>query len=142
MSDTLTAWKIRITPELEAILPRQALGHLSDSFELLHVPLAPEYANAIYCWNHQLLPVMNLSAFVDLSEPTLLGILAYRRAETTKQGVITLFAPPELIHVPNEVCEWPEHISVPWAEIANSCVDVDGTILPIISPDKLFSYCA
>lgn len=144
MSETLQAWLLCIAPGVHAVLPRQSMGHLVDDFSVNHVPQAPNYANHVYLWKGQILPIFNLSALLlgERQAPNLLGIVAYRRDAVVKQGAIALFEPPQLIDVPAEPADWPAN-DKPWPALGDSCVAIEGYgACVILSTDKLFSYQA
>jgi hypothetical protein len=142
MSDAVQAWLLCVAPGVYTVLPRQAMGHLVDEFSVSHVPQAPRYANHVYLWKGQILPIFNLSALVlgERQAPALLGIVAYRYGGAVQQGAVALFAPPQLIDIPAEPTDWPEG-GCPWSALADSCVKlpVYGAC-PILSTDKLFAY--
>lgn len=142
MSDTVQAWLLCVAPGVHAVLPRQAMGHLVDDFSVSNVPQAPDYANHVYLWKGQILPVFNLSALAlgERQSPLLLGVVAYRRATEIKQGALALFEAPQLIEVPAEPADWPEG-RCPWPALADSCVSLEAHgACAILSTDKLFSY--
>lgn len=144
MSDSVQAWLLCIAPGVHALLPRQSMGHLMSEFSISHVPQAPRYANHVYLWKGQILPIFNLSALLlsERQSPKLLGVVAYRQEGEIEQGAIALFEPPVLVDVPSESADWPS-LDAPWEALADSCVDLDGYgACAILSTDKLFNFTA
>lgn len=144
MSETVPAWLVCVAPDVYAVLPRQAMGHLVDDFNVSYVPQAPDYANHVYLWKGDILPVFNLSALIlgERQAPQLLAIVAYRGGEGLVQGAMALFEAPQLIDVPAQAVDWPEG-DCPWPALGDSCVTLPsyGTCA-ILSTDKLFNYSA
>jgi len=120
------------------------MGHLMGDFSISHVPQAPLYANHVYLWKGQILPIFNLSALLlnERQSPLLLGVVAYRQEGEIVQGAIALFEPPVLVDVPSESADWPG-TDAPWDALADSCVCLEEYgECAILSTDKLFNFTA
>jgi chemotaxis signal transduction protein len=155
---TMTAWKVEVAPGQFAILPRQSLGHLLDTFRIERVPLAPDYAKHVFAWKGQVVPVLNLTACIqnnardiehkdeetDLTEQTtdqvktLMGIVTYRQGDALLHGGIIMYSSPVVVEVPNEPCDFPRS-KIPWKQFATSCVQLERKKHPILSLDLTFS---
>lgn len=78
-----TAWILTLDGALRAAVGGRELVYLIEAPTLLDVPLSPPYCRQVLVWNENLLPVMDLAAYLRPGKParrtqTLAGVFAYQ----------------------------------------------------------------
>ncbi len=145
MSET-NAWKLSFSASLRAAVGEFQLIHIFDQPELFEVPCTPLHCHQVLVWQEDVLPVMDIDAWVNPYQQTakepFAGIVAFQQSADmpVQYGCIKLIAPPQRIRVSDSsACEIPEENSF-WLELSlASFRDADGQVLMVLNLPKLFS---
>jgi len=140
------AWVLALDDQLRAAVGERELIHLIEKPTLLETPLSPHYCRKVVLWNNRLLPVMDLSAWLQ-GQPKadndwkLIGVVGYQTAPgaTPNYGALRLADIPERLQVTDtQACSLPEHPSG-WRELALSCFLRGKDVIPILDAPYLFT---
>ena len=143
--NSATAWLLDLDGTLRAAVGEQEMTHFIPAPELHPVPLSPVYCNEVLIWQDNIVPVLDLAAWLHDSpvnrRQSVVGIIVYQESP----GAPTHFGALHLANVPNRVqvtdeqsCDLPEQ-PVRWQEVAISCfADAQGAV-PILDLGYIFS---
>lgn len=140
-----TAWVLNLGgSQLAAVGARQML-HVIETPRLLEIPETPPHCRQVLIWEDNLLPVMDLRAWLGLADaagaPAFAGITAYQEhpGAPARSGALFLAAMPTRIQVDDEhACELPEQ-PAGWQHLALSCFMHQGQAVPILNLTYIFS---
>lgn len=141
----VSAWVMQLDHVLSAAVGQMELIHIVDNPELIYIPKAPSYCNHVVLWNSIVIPVLDLSAWLNDStlvyRRNLVAIAVYRDEKgVLKYGGLHLADTPTLVTVSNDdACNLPVSSSL-WQKISISCFSNDEHApVPIIDIPKIFS---
>lgn len=140
-----TAWVMQLDHQMSAAVGQMELIHIVDDPEFYKIPKAPIYCDQVILWNNRIIPVMDLSAWLNDStvvyRRSLVAIAAYRdKNDVLKYGGIHLADTPAMEAVKNDqACTLPL-TSNKWRDIAISCFSgADSNPVPILDVPTIFS---
>lgn len=140
-----TAWVIQLDHQMTAAVGQTELIHIVDTPEFYEIPKAPTYCDHVILWNNRIVPVMDLSAWLNDStvvyRRSLVAIAVYRdQNNELKYGGIHLSETPAMETVNNEqACALPL-TSSKWRHISISCFrSSDNNPVPILDVPTIFS---
>lgn len=138
------AWLLDFGEGRKAALGERELLHLITQPELYAVPLTPAHCSQVLFWQEQLLPVWDLSIWLDDSPKqritNLAAVIGYQPHSNRPPsfGALLLAEPPERLLVGDEqFCELPD--GLPWPDIASSCFRHGEQPVPILDLAVMFS---
>ena len=140
-----TAWVMQLDHQMSAAVGQMELIHIVDNPELYKIPKAPTYCGHVILWNNRIIPVMDLSAWLNDStvvyRRSLIAIAVYRdQNNELKYGGIHLSDTPatETVH-DEQACALPL-TSSKWREVSISCFrSSDNNPVPILDVPTIFS---
>jgi hypothetical protein len=107
------AWILALDDALRAAVGERELVHLIEAPTLLDAPLSPPYCRQVLVWNKNLLPAMNLAAWLRPGKPVqyrwpLAGVFAYQTKPGAEPayGALLLAGIPERARVTSERLGW------------------------------------
>ncbi len=138
-----SAWLLILDAELRAAVGAREMIHLIQSPTLFSIPDTPDYCRQVLLWQEEIVPVMDLAAWLRGSRavlaPALVGIFAYQTADGIAYGALPLAAVPARRRVSDEqACVLPTQ-PPGWARIALSCFNDGDKKVPILDLRHLFS---
>ncbi len=140
------AWALDLGADLHAAVGIREMLHLVPSPELFDVPSTPYYCRQVVIWKDEILPVVDLAAWLTGGErrqqQSLVGIYAYqtRPGNSPQQGALLLSAIPRRISVSDDQASPLPHNPERWREIACSCfTGKDGISIPVIDLACVFT---
>lgn len=140
-----TAWVIQLDHQMSGAVGQTELIHIVDNPEFYKIPKAPAYCDHVLLWNNRIIPVMDISAWLNDStvvyRRSLVAIAVYRdQNNELKYGGIHLSDTPVMETVNNEqACALPL-TSSKWSEISISCFrSSDNNPVPILDVPTIFS---
>ncbi len=141
-----TAWVLDFGADLRAAVSEREMLHLVSSPVLYEIPATPLHCRQVVIWNQEILPVVNLKAWLrgrrGNQAPSLLGIFGYqdRPGTATRQGALALRAIPERVSVSDEQASDLPDTPRLWGKVALACFENEaGSRIPIIDLAKVFS---
>lgn len=140
-----TAWVIQLDHQMSAAVGQMELIHIVDNPEFYKIPGAPAYCDHVILWNNRIIPVMDLSAWLNDStvvfRRSLVAIAVYRdQNNELKYGGIHLSDTPATEVVSNDqACALPI-TSNRWKAVSVSCFrSSDSNPVPILDVPTIFS---
>lgn len=140
-----TAWVMQLDHQMSAAVGQMELIHIVDDPEFYKIPKAPIYCDQVILWNNRIVPVMDLSVWLNDStvvyRRSLVAIAAYRDQNgELKYGGIHLSDTPIMETVKNDqACALPL-TSNKWRDIAISCfTGAEKAPVPILDVSTIFS---
>ena len=138
-----TAWLLTLDAELWAAVGEREMIHLIQSPRVFEIPDAPTYCRRVLLWEAEIVPVMDLAAWLRerraASTPARVGIVAYHASSGIAYGALPLQAVPARRRVSDDqACALPEQ-PPGWARIALSCFREGDRAVPILDVHYLFS---
>jgi len=119
------------------------LLHLIDVPTTFAVPCTPLYCREVVFWQERLLPVMDIASRLSgtAQEAQFIAVVGYqqKRGEHPQFGALLLSSPPMQAAVSDEqACMLPEETQG-WDELAISCFDYHGDVVPVLNLNRLFN---
>ncbi len=140
-----TAWLLNLGGALRAAVGARQMLHTVDAPRLLEIPGTPPHCRQTLIWEDDILPVMDLGAWLDVpvapGAPVFAGIAAYqqRPGAPAQYGALRLAGMPTRIQVDDDrACALPEQ-PTGWQRVAMSCFAHDGQAVPILNLSRIFS---
>ncbi|MFW2371810.1 MAG: chemotaxis protein CheW [Gammaproteobacteria bacterium] len=140
-----TAWVMQLDHQISAAVGQMELIHIVDNPEFYKIPGAPAYCAHVILWNNRIIPVMDLSAWLNDStvvySRSLVAIAVYRdQNNELKYGGIHLSDTPAMEEVSNDqACALPM-TSNRWRTVSISCFrSSDNNPVPILDVPTIFS---
>ncbi len=142
---TSTAWLLNLGGALRAALGERQMLHFVDAPQLLEIPETPPHCHQVLIWQDNILPVMDLGAWLGVSaapdELAFTGIAAYQEhpEQPPQYGALLLAGIPTRVQVnDDQVCELPGQPRG-WQYLAMSCFTHDDQAIPILNLPSIFS---
>lgn len=140
------AWILALDDALRAAVGERELIHLIEAPTLLDAPLSPPYCRQVLVWNENLLPAMNLAAWLRPGKPVqyrwpLAGVFAYQTKPGAEPayGALLLAGIPERARVTdNQACALPKQ-PAGWRTLAISCFRWGDDPIPVLDLPHLFT---
>lgn len=137
------AWLLDFGSSLRAAVGSRVLQQIIGHPHLHPVPCTPPYCANVFAWQGRLLPVMDLALRMGAAAqvPQYLVVAGYREqpGDPVRFGALLLSAPPQVIAVADgQACPLPEQPAA-WSELACSCFEHQGEIIPVLHPGRVFS---
>jgi chemotaxis signal transduction protein len=140
------AWALDLGAGLQAAVGDREMVHLVPSPELFDVPATPSHCRHVVIWKDEILPVVDLPAWLTgctcQHQQSLIGIFAYqpRPGVSPRQGALLLNAIPRRLSVRDDQASALPDKPKRWREIAVSCfTTVNGVSIPIIDLTCVFT---
>lgn len=138
------AWVLALGGRLRAAVGEREFVHLLETPTLLEVPMSPAHCRHVVSWNDMLLPVMDLSIWLqgqplESSRP-LVGVFAYqaRRSPKPSYGALMLTGIPAKTQITDEsACGLPKNLPL-WRSVAISCFKQDARAIPVLDLPHIF----
>lgn len=140
-----TAWLLQLDDRFQAAVGEREMIHLIELPLLLEVPKAPRHCRQVLVWNEEILPAMDLAAWLA-GRPVqrvhrLAGVFAYQEhpQAAPSYGALLLAALPARLRVSDEqACDLPEQ-PAGWRQLAVSCFKEGERPVPILDLPFIFS---
>lgn len=140
------AWILALDDALRAAVGERELVYLIETPILLEAPLSPPYCRQVLVWNENLLPAMDLAAYLRPGKPvrraqTLAGVFAYQAEPDTlpAYGALLLASIPERTRVADDhACPLPKQ-PAGWRTLAISCFRRGDDPIPVLDLPHLFT---
>lgn len=139
-----SAWLLTLDAELRAAVGEREMIHLVQAPALFAIPDTPPYCRHVLLWQDEIVPVLDLAAWLRgdraAAKPPLVGIFAYQTPTATiAYGALPLLAAPARRRVSDDqACALPEQ-PPGWARVALSCFREGDRPVPILDLPYLFS---
>ena len=141
------AWLLPLGDRLNIAVGEYEIMHLVHFPALFAVPGTPFYCNQVLVWQNQILPVMDLAAWVQgqshKREQKLIAIAAYTEPgsdATQHAGLLLEDVPRKVIVDDGTACDLPNEPNTDaWKRIAISCFKYTEHAVPIIDLQTVFS---
>lgn len=140
------AWTLDLGAGLQAAVGDREMVHLLPSPDLFDVPATPYHCRQVTIWKGEILPVVDLTAWLTGGEKrqqqSLIGIFVYqtRDSASPRQGALLLSAIPRRLSVSNDQASALPDTPKRWQKIAVSCfTTTDGVCTPIIDLACVFT---
>jgi chemotaxis signal transduction protein len=144
MAET-TAWLLDLDSDLVAAVGEREMIHVIQSPVLFEVPQCPNYCQHVLVWQDNILPVMDIAAWLRKLPArqvcSVAGIFAYqtRPEEDVQYGALMLATTPSRTRVnDNQACALPDE-PMGWQTLALSCFTAVERNIPILNLPTLFS---
>ncbi|MCC7220960.1 MAG: chemotaxis protein CheW [Candidatus Contendobacter sp.] len=141
-----TAWILTLDGALRAAVGGRELVYLIEAPTLLDVPLSPPYCRQVLVWNENLLPVMDLAAYLRPGKPArrtqaLAGVFAYqaKSGAPLAYGALLLAGIPEWAHIADDHASALPKQPAGWRALAISCFKRGDDLIPILDLPHLFT---
>lgn len=140
---SVDAWLLALDEGLQAAVGGLELLHLLEYPDCYPLPGSPPHCAVALLWEEEVLPVVDLGAWLRGREmdplPTLAAVVQYRvDAASVNRGALVLHGPPGLIQVSNEMaCELPDSPGG-WALLAISCFRWQHRTVPVVDLARLY----
>jgi chemotaxis signal transduction protein len=140
-----TAWIVHFEGGFQAAVGGREMLHIIVSPLLEDVPQTPVTCQRVLIWENDILPVMDLTAWL-MNRPAacdnvLVGIVGWQPQEgaTPQYGALLFSAIPRKVRLNDEqVCDLPTQ-PPEWLDVAISCFLHEGQAIPILDIPWLFS---
>lgn len=140
------AWILALDSVLRAAVGERELVHLIEAPTLLDVPLSPPYCRQVLVWNENLLPAMDLAAWLRPGEPVqcrwpLAGVFGYQTkpgAEPAYGALLLAGIPERARAADSQACALPKQ-PARWRTLAISCFKRGDHPIPILDLPHLFT---
>jgi chemotaxis signal transduction protein len=137
-----SAWLLVLDAEFQAAVGEREMVHLLQAPTAYEVLDAPPYCRQVILWQEELVPILDVAAWLRGEEavlsPPLVGIFAYQIADGIAYGALPLAEVPARRQVSDEqVCPLPTQ-RPGWAQVALSCFKDGERSVPILNLDYLF----
>jgi chemotaxis signal transduction protein len=140
-----TAWTLDFENGFRAAVGELEMVHLIQFPTLIDIPHSPFYCRHVLIWQENIIPVMDLGAWLNghygkFQQP-LVGIFAYQERADTRlhYGALLLAAIPRRLRVSDEqACDLPTQ-PTGWKALAFSCFSEGDKALPILNLQHIFS---
>lgn len=143
MTEPARAWLLELGEgRVAAVGPLEMAHLLSDAPAAVAVPHAPAYADRVFLWEGEMVPVLDLCARMSgrpARETPYLGVVRYREAagESLCLGALALDAPPRRVAVSDDMaCDLPDPA---WRPFAISCFSHDEQAVPVLDLARVFA---
>lgn len=141
-----TAWVLALDRDLWAAVGEHEMVHMVQVPTVFTVPDAPPYCRQVLRWEAEIVPVLDLAAWLHgqaaRAEPAMVGIFAYQDLAGTGEigyGGLPLQVIPARRKVRDEqACALPEQ-PAGWRRIALACFQDGERPTPILDLSRLFS---
>ena len=141
------AWILPLDSSLNVAVGEYEILHLVHFPALFSVPGAPFYCNQVLVWQNQILPAMDLAAWLQgqsqKREQKLIAIAAYTDPDsdaTQYAGLLLADIPRQVPVDDSQACDLPSVPSLSaWRRIAISCCNHTERAVPIIDLPTVFS---
>ena len=139
------AWVLALGGRLRAAVSEREFVHLLETPTLIEVPMSPAHCRHVVAWNDMLLPVMDLSIWLQgqpLEGPRpLAGVFAYQAGRGPKPGYGALLLagiPTRAAVTDDAACGLPKNPPT-WRSVAISCFKQNAKAIPILDLTRIFS---
>lgn len=132
------AWLLHFNNKDSIAIGEQELLHILTEPDLLTIPKSKKYCQNLALWQDQILPVTNISGYVNTGESrisSIVGIIAYKDTDSNelKYSAIDLTSIPKKIKVDdNQQCQLPDTL-MHWKNYTISCFEHNNKAIPIIN---------
>ncbi|MFO1372415.1 MAG: chemotaxis protein CheW [Candidatus Competibacteraceae bacterium] len=140
-----TAWLLHLKDAWRTAVGERELVHLIEEPTLLDIPVTPFYCRQVLIWENQILPVLDLAAWLagqPLSRAhKLVGVFAYQEHldAVLSYGAVPLESVPTRRVVDDQdACELPTE-PIGWRQVTISCFSDGGHAVPILDLPYIFS---
>lgn len=140
-----TAWLLPLQGAWRAAVGEWELVHLIERPVLLDIPVTPFYCRQVVLWENQILPALDLAAWLTgrlmPREQMLAGVFAYQEQPggALHYGVLLLDGvPTRRVVNDEEACALPAG-PAGWREVAISCFGDGAGAVPILDLPYIFS---
>jgi chemotaxis signal transduction protein len=137
------AWRLYLDDQLSAAIGEREMIHLISAPQLWEVPGAPLHCQEVLLWQGEVLPAMDLAAWLGgqraRTKVRYAAVLAYQGAPGTspRYGALLLSQLPVRVLVEDEQgCPLPPQAG--WPRIALSCFSQEGQPVPILDLPTVF----
>lgn len=137
---SVDAWVLHLGDDVAVAVGYQEMRHLLEYPSCYPIPTSPSHCSVTLLWEGQVLPVVNLLAWLRDTPmdpiPALVGIVQYRIHGPVIAAALVLERPPERIQVSNtQACELPPG---PWRCIAHACFHHHEQPVPVLDLARIF----
>ncbi|NJN45168.1 MAG: hypothetical protein HC808_00150 [Candidatus Competibacteraceae bacterium] len=144
MAET-TAWLLDLDSDLVAAVGEREMIHVIQAPVLFEVPSSPRYCRNVLVWQDNILPIMDIAAWLKKLPGRqvcpVAGIFAYQTQPDwdIQYGALMLTATPSRTRVnDNQACTLPDQ-PAGWKTLALSCFTEVERNIPILDLPTLFS---
>lgn len=139
----MNAWILDLGMGYKAAVGGRELLHLIDVPTIFPVPHTPLYCRSVVFWQERLLPVMDIAARLSgaTQNAHFIAVIGYqqKRGDPPQFAALQLASPPSHVAVSDEqACSLPENVRG-WDELAISCFEHQGDVLPVLNLNRLFT---
>jgi chemotaxis signal transduction protein len=139
------AWVLPLGDSLSAAVGQFEIVHIVHYPALFPVPGTPHYCNRVLVWQDQILPALDLSAWLtgraSQQNQNLVAIANYpdpTGSDMHYAGILLADIPSQVIVDDGEACDLPA-TPIGWGQLAISCFQQAGQTIPIIDLQTVFS---
>lgn len=137
------AWLLSFKENTSVAIGEHELLHIITEPELQYIPKSQKYCQNVVYWQDNILPVTNISGYVNNSENELsdiIGVVAYNDPNSSIKlySAIDLTSIPKKIKVDdNQQCSLTNELES-WREFTISCFKHNEKVTPIINLSSFF----
>ncbi len=139
------AWVVQLEGGFRVAVGEREMIHLVEAPILEAIPQTPLHCQYVLLWEGEILPVMDLTAWLT-GRPAILdrisvGIVGWQEEAgvTPQYGALLFNHIPQKVTVDDsQLCDLPES-PLGWREIAISCFRHDDQPIPILDVPRLFA---
>lgn len=142
---TCTGWQLEFGDGVRAVIGQRELLRMTFEPEMHWVPCAPPFCRRVLFWEHGVLPVMDVGAWLggtaSAGAPRFVSVVGYQPEgrHAPEFGALTLMSPPVRIEVNDEwACSLPETMKK-WRRVACAAFTNGPSVMPILDLRRLFS---
>jgi chemotaxis signal transduction protein len=142
-NQSAVAWLLECGEAQVLISATNMLHVIEDTRLRYHVPMTPAYCNSVLVWQRQLMPVVNLSKWLNASTKYSCPyscVLGWQDVDHgTEYGALAASAFPQRVMIHDSQCVTPSaELLTVWGDHALCFVDHNKMIVPIIDPARFF----
>ena len=148
MSKRTAAWLLDCGGSVRVAVSLHTLVHLIEDTSLLQrVPVVPRHLSQVLLWQDRVFPSVDLALQLQgrtaSGKRTYVAMLGWRDGETTDYGALLVRELPRRIQIADQSLATPTpQLATQWQGLALTYFDLQGQVIPIITPAALFEPAA